>query len=69
MKVRVDKRGVVVIPKSVRERSGIKEGAFLELDVAGDAPVLRVKDSGASYGGKVTVLSLMSMLSSTSSTV
>lgn len=30
------------------ERSGIKEGAVLELDVAGDALVLRVKDSGVS---------------------
>jgi AbrB family looped-hinge helix DNA binding protein len=44
MKVRVGKRGVVVIPKSVRERLGIKESAFLELDVAGDSLVLKVKD-------------------------
>jgi len=48
MKVRVGKRGVVVIPKNMRERLGIKEGAFLELNVAGDAPVLRVKDSRVS---------------------
>jgi len=44
VKVRVGKRGVVVIPKSVREMLGIKEGAILELEVVGEALVLRARD-------------------------
>jgi len=60
MKVRVGKRGVVVIPKSVRERLGIREGMILELEVAGEALVLRARDLWAELrrrgsGAKVDV--------------
>ena len=43
-RVRVGKRGVIVIPKSVRERLGIVEGMTLELRVEGDRIVLRARD-------------------------
>jgi AbrB family looped-hinge helix DNA binding protein len=33
MKIRVGKRGTIVIPKSIREKLGIEEGAVLELEV------------------------------------
>jgi AbrB family looped-hinge helix DNA binding protein len=35
MKVRVGKRGTIVIPKSIREKLRIEEGAVLELEVVG----------------------------------
>ncbi len=38
------KRGVIVIPKDVRERLGIVEGMTLELSVEGDKIILRVRD-------------------------
>lgn len=44
MKVRVGSRGTIVIPKGVRERSGIKEGDMLEVSVKQDAIVL-LKDT------------------------
>jgi len=43
-RIRVGKRGVIVIPKDIRERLGIEEGMTLELSVKGDALVLRVRD-------------------------
>ena len=43
-KVRVGKRGTIVIPKEVRERLGIEEGMFLELEVEGDKIILRTRD-------------------------
>ena len=44
MKVRMGKRGVIVVPKIVRERLGLKEGMVLELEVKGDELVLRARD-------------------------
>ena len=38
------KRGVIVVPKIVRERLGLKEGMILELEVKGDELVLRARD-------------------------
>lgn len=43
-KVRVDKRGVIVIPKEIREKLGIKEGSVLELVVEGDRIVIKTTD-------------------------
>ncbi|MCD6095467.1 MAG: AbrB/MazE/SpoVT family DNA-binding domain-containing protein [Thermoprotei archaeon] len=43
-RIRVGKRGVIVIPKDIRERLGIEEGMTLEVSVKGDALVLRVRD-------------------------
>lgn len=43
-RVRVGRRGVIVIPKDVRERLGIEEGMTLELSVVGDRIILRVRD-------------------------
>ena len=44
MKVRMGKRGVIVVPKIVRERLGLKEGMVLELEVRGDELVLKARD-------------------------
>ena len=44
VKVHVGKRGVIVIPKSAREKLGITEGMFLELKVEGDRIVLKTRD-------------------------
>jgi AbrB family looped-hinge helix DNA binding protein len=44
MKVRMGKRGVIVVPKIVRERLGLKEGMVLDLEVKGDELVLRARD-------------------------
>jgi len=44
VRVRVGKRGVIVIPKEVRERLGIEEGMVLDLRVEADRIVLRVRD-------------------------
>ncbi len=38
------KRGVIVVPKIVRESLGLKEGLVLELEVKGDELVLRARD-------------------------
>ncbi len=43
-RVRVGKRGVIVIPKSIREKLGIEEGMFLELEVEDDKIILKVRD-------------------------
>ncbi len=43
-RVRVGKRGVIVIPKSIRERLGIREGMFLDLSVEDDKIILRIHD-------------------------
>jgi AbrB family looped-hinge helix DNA binding protein len=44
VKVRVGKRGVIVIPKDVRERLGIVDGMILELSVEGDKIILKARD-------------------------
>ncbi|MEM3782895.1 MAG: AbrB/MazE/SpoVT family DNA-binding domain-containing protein [Thermofilum sp.] len=44
MKVRIGKRGVIVVPKIVRERLGLKEGMVLDLEVKGDELILRARD-------------------------
>jgi len=44
VKVRVGKRGTIVIPKEVRERLGISEGMILDLSVEKDKVVLRIRD-------------------------
>ena len=44
MRVRVGKHGTIVIPRSVRERLGIREGAVLELSVEGDRIILKTRD-------------------------
>ncbi len=43
-RVRVGKRGVIVIPKEVREKLGIKEGMLLELSVEKDRIVIKTRD-------------------------
>ena len=43
-RVRVGRRGVIVIPRDVREMLGLEEGDVLELRVEGDSIVLRVRD-------------------------
>ncbi|MCE4617982.1 MAG: AbrB/MazE/SpoVT family DNA-binding domain-containing protein [Desulfurococcales archaeon] len=44
LRIRVGKRGVIVIPKEVRERLGIEEGMVLELSVEEGKIVLRTRD-------------------------
>jgi AbrB family looped-hinge helix DNA binding protein len=44
VRVRVGKRGVIVIPKDVRERLGIVDGMILELSVEGDKIILKARD-------------------------
>jgi AbrB family looped-hinge helix DNA binding protein len=44
MKVRVGRRGAIVIPKRIRERLGIEEGTVLELEIVEGALMLRVRD-------------------------
>ncbi|MCR6624170.1 MAG: AbrB/MazE/SpoVT family DNA-binding domain-containing protein [archaeon YNP-LCB-024-027] len=44
MKIRVGKRGTIVIPKSIREKLGIEEGAVLELEVVEGGLLLKVVD-------------------------
>ncbi|MEB3778932.1 MAG: AbrB/MazE/SpoVT family DNA-binding domain-containing protein [Desulfurococcales archaeon] len=44
LRVRVGRRGVIVIPKEVRERLGIEEGMVLELSVEEGKIVLRTRD-------------------------
>ncbi len=43
-RVRVGKRGVIVIPKEVREKLGIVESMVLELNLEGDRIVLKTRD-------------------------
>jgi len=43
-RVRVGKHGVIVIPKEVREKLGIKEGMVLELSVEKDRIVIKTRD-------------------------
>lgn len=52
MKVRIGKRGVIVVPKIVRERLGLKEGMVLELEVKGDELILRARDLWAELGAR-----------------
>ncbi|MGC9182244.1 AbrB/MazE/SpoVT family DNA-binding domain-containing protein [Thermogladius sp.] len=42
--VRVHKKGIIVLPKSVREVLGIEEGTLLLLEVEGDRIVLKPLD-------------------------
>ena len=44
VKVRVVERGVIVIPKEVRERLGITKGTVLDLRVEGRRLILEVTD-------------------------
>lgn len=44
MKIRVGKRGVIVIPKDIREKMGLEEGSILDLQVEGDKIILKAKD-------------------------
>jgi AbrB family looped-hinge helix DNA binding protein len=43
-RVRVGKRGVIVIPKNIREKLGIVEGMFLELSVEDNKIILETRD-------------------------
>lgn len=43
-RVRVGRRGVIVIPKEVRDRLGIVEGMVLEMSVEEGKIVLRARD-------------------------
>jgi len=51
MKVRVGSRGTMVIPKAVRERSGIKEGDVLEVSVKEGAIVLLKNNTWERFHG------------------
>jgi len=42
--IRMGRRGVIVIPKDVREELGLEEGDVLELRVEGDTIILRRRD-------------------------
>ena len=42
--VRVGKKGVIVIPKDVREALGIHEGSPVEVRLEGDKIIIRKKD-------------------------
>jgi len=42
--VRVGRRGVVVIPKRLREKLGIAEGSLLEVRVSGNSIILVAED-------------------------
>ncbi|RLE71829.1 MAG: AbrB family transcriptional regulator [Thermoprotei archaeon] len=44
VKIRIGKRGVIVIPKDIREKMGLEEGSILDLQVEGDKIVLKAKD-------------------------
>jgi len=43
-RVRVGKRGTIVIPKDIRERLGIEEGMTLDLEVENGRIVLYIRD-------------------------
>ena len=42
--VRVHRKGIIVLPKSVREEAGIEEGMLLEVSVEGSKIVLKPLD-------------------------
>lgn len=42
--VRVHKKGIIVLPKSIREEAGIEEGMLLEVSVEGNKIVLKPMD-------------------------
>ncbi len=42
--VRIGKKGVIVIPKDVREALGIQEGSPVEVRLEGDKIIIRKKD-------------------------
>jgi len=44
VKIRVGKRGVIVIPKEIREKMGLEEGTILDLRVEGNKIILQVRD-------------------------
>ncbi len=43
-RIRVGKRGVIVIPKDIREKLGIEEGMTLGLKVDNDKIIIHVRD-------------------------
>lgn len=43
-RVRIGKRGTIVIPKNVRKKLGLAEGMSLELSVEGDRIILKTED-------------------------
>ncbi|MCE4619495.1 MAG: AbrB/MazE/SpoVT family DNA-binding domain-containing protein [Desulfurococcales archaeon] len=43
-RVRIGKRGVIVIPKEIREELGLREGMVLDVRVEKDAIILKTKD-------------------------
>ncbi|BAB66133.1 AbrB/MazE/SpoVT family DNA-binding domain-containing protein [Sulfurisphaera tokodaii] len=43
MKVKVHKKGIIVIPADVRRRLNISEGSYMELEVEGDKIILKRK--------------------------
>ncbi len=43
-RVRIGKRGTIVIPKNVRKKLGITEGMSLELSVEGNRIILKTED-------------------------
>ncbi|RLE79436.1 MAG: AbrB family transcriptional regulator [Thermoprotei archaeon] len=44
VKIRVGKRGVIVIPKEIREKIGLEEGTILDLRVEGNKIILQARD-------------------------
>ncbi len=42
--VKVGRKGIIVLPKAVREKLGIVEGSILELEVKGQEIILRPLD-------------------------
>ena len=59
MKIRVGKRGLIVIPKDIREKMGLEEGSILDLQVEGDKIILKAKDLWSELGGEEESLELM----------
>ncbi len=43
-KIRVGKRGVIVIPKDIREKLGIREGMTLDLEVSNNKIIIYTRD-------------------------
>lgn len=41
LRLRVGRKGYIIIPKSIREAVGIREGDYVEVSVEGDRIVLR----------------------------
>jgi len=48
--VKVHKKGIIAIPKEIRERAGIKEGMLLLIEAREGELVLRPLDLGRGYG-------------------